>query len=212
MDDQKDYLTILAIGFVAVALSGAAFAESKASAAAANPTFANPDTPGLMVGKPAPDVVNTVDIVFLQQLSLGGRAEVELGKLAGSRGEAGDVDAFGKHMVHDHGDANAKLTSLARAARVELPAELDAEHVAAKGELEKLSGKAFDIRYAEGQIKDHQKAVQLLAHEIAAGQHVGVRQFAADTLPTVMEHLEKAKMLHAQLTGAGPPPVPKPAR
>jgi putative membrane protein len=184
----------------------------KASPAAANPTFANPDTPGLMAGKPAPDAVNTVDVVFLQQLSLGGRAEVELGKLAGSRGEDEGVDRFGQRMVKDHGDANGKLAALARGAGVQLPAEPDAEQVAARGELERLNGRTFDIRYLEGQIKDHQKAAELLIHEVASGQHVGVRQFAADTLPAVMEHLQMAKTLHAQLTGAGPPPTPKPPR
>ena len=210
MDDHDEFRLILGIAFVALALSGAAFAESKASPAAANPTFANPDTPGILAGKPSPDVTNITDIVFLKQLSLGSRAEVELGKLAGERGEAPGVDQFGKHMVKDHGDANSKLAALAKSARVELPAELDAEHVAARAELQKLSGKTFDIRYVEGQIKDHQKAAQLLVHVIASGQHTGVRQFAMDTLPTVMAHLDSAKTLHAQLTGAGPPPVPEP--
>jgi putative membrane protein len=196
---------ISAIAFLSLALTGESHAEGKALPAAANPTFANPDTPGLMTGKPSAEVANTVDITFLQQLSLGGRAEVELGKVTGSRGDRSEVDAYGKRMVKDHGEANSKLASLARSAGVDLPAELDAEHVAAKMELEKLDGKAFDIRYAEGQIKDHQKAVQLLTYEIAQGQHAGVRQFAADTLPAVMEHLEHAKLLHAQLTG-GPPP------
>jgi putative membrane protein len=212
MDNREEFLMAIAAAFVMVALSAAAFGQEKALPASANPTFANPDTPGLMAGKPAPDVANTVDIVFLKQFSLGGRAEVELGRIAGSRGEADAVDQFGKHMVKDHTDANSRLAALARAARVELPTELDAEHVAAKAELENLSGKTFDIRYAESQIKDHQKAAQLLIHEIGSGQHVGVRQFAADTLPRVMEHLDMAKTLHAQLTGAGPPPVPKPPK
>ena len=171
----------------------------------ANPTFANPDTPGISAGKPAPDVPNTVDIIFLQQLAMGGRAEVELGKLADQRSAVIDVDAFGKHMVKDHNDANNKLVSLARSAKVELPPEMDGEHRAAMHELSALRGMDFDSRYIEGQIKDHQKAVQLLVHEIGSGQHSGVRLFAAETLPKVMEHLETALTIHARLTGAAPP-------
>ena len=102
-----------------------------------------------------------------------------------------------------------EIAELQRELSVELPKELDAEHIAAKGELQALNGAEFDRRYVESQIKDHQKASQLLIHEIASGQHVGVRQFAADTLPHVMEHLEMAQTLHAELTGAGPPPKPK---
>ena len=77
----------------------------------ANPAFANPDTPGLLDGKPAPNVPNTADIAFLQQLAIGGRAEVALGKLAGERPvglePAGVVvgrrrvgDAHREHNVH----------------------------------------------------------------------------------------------------------------
>jgi putative membrane protein len=166
---------------------------------AANPTFANPDTPGLLAGKPAPDVANTSDIVFLKALANGSRAEVELGRLATGKSSAGGVDRFGEHMVKDHSSANAKLASLARASKVDLPKELDPAHEATRGELQALSGRAFDLRYAESQIKDHQKAVQLLTYVIGSGQHAGVRQFAVDTLPVVMGHLEMARALHAEL-------------
>jgi putative membrane protein len=87
---------------------------------------------------------------------------------------------------------------------VELPKDLDAEHDAARKQLQALNGTAFDLRYVESQIKDHQKAAQLLIHEIGSGQHTAVRQYAADTLPAVMEHLEHAKNIHAELTGAAP--------
>lgn len=166
----------------------------------ANPTFANPDTPGLMAGKPKAEVSNTVDVVFLKQLAIGGRAEVELGKLTGQRGDSKDVDAFGQRMQHDHGGANSKLASIARSAGVELPKDLDAEHEAARRELSELNGSAFDLKYIDSQIKDHQKAVQLLIHEIGSGQDSRVRAFASETLPTVAEHLEMARAVHDQLT------------
>jgi putative membrane protein len=163
-----------------------------------NPGFANPDTPGLMAGKPAANVPNTVDVIFLQQLSIGGNAEVTLGKLARERG-ADAVKTFGSHMVDDHTGANGKLTSLARAAHVELPEGLDAKHEEMRRQLSGLSGTDFDLRYVDGQIVDHQDAVNLLIYEIGQGQHGGVRQFAAQTLPVVMAHLEAARALHDQL-------------
>jgi putative membrane protein len=177
---------------------------TRADAASANPAFANPDTPGLLEGKPAPDVANTTDVIFLKQLAVGGRAEVELGKLAADRSKVAGIDRFGQRMVKDHGEANSKLVSLARGAKVSLPKDLDPEHAAVRQELQSLNGKDFDLRYVESQIKDHQKAAQLLIHEIGSGQHVGVRQFAADTLPKVMEHLEHARALHSELIGAAP--------
>jgi putative membrane protein len=181
-------------------------------AAFTNPAFANPDTPGLLAGNPRADVPNVSDIVFLKQLAIGGRAEVELGKLAQERSGRAGIDDFGQHMVKDHSGANNKLSAVARAAKVELPTALDAEHEAARGELAALRGDSFDLRYVESQIKDHQKAVQLLIYEIGSGQHAGSRLFAQETLPTVMAHLEKARALHAELTGAGPPPPPSAMR
>jgi putative membrane protein len=194
---------LLALGASAM-LSGVEAAEpSAARPEYGNPAFANPDTPGLMAGKPT-DASNTVDVIFLQQMAIGGRTEVELGKLVGQRGDAAAVDEFGKRMVDDHGAANSRLTSLARTAGVDLPKELDAEHEAARRELAALDGSAFDLRYIDGQIKNHQKAVQLLTHEIASGQNAKVRDFAAQTLPTVMHHLEMARAVRDQLTHAAP--------
>jgi putative membrane protein len=200
--------SLILAAFAAASIASAAWSDSrKTDPAAANPTFANPDTPGLLEGKPG-EAANTVDIVFLKQLAIGNRAEAELGKLAGEKSATAGIDEFGRHMVKDHGEANSKVNSLARAANVTLPKELDAEHDATRRQLQALSGREFDLRYLDSQIKGHQKTVQLLTHEIASGQHTAVRQFAADTLPKVMEHLEKAKSLHAELTGAGPPTTP----
>ena len=195
------YQYTLSMGLAALLVTTAA-SGADPKVASANPTFANPDTPGLLEGRPAPDAANVTDVVFLKQLAIGGKAEVEIGKLAAERNADPGVEAFAEKMVKDHGDANAKLASLARSARVELPRELDAEHAAARGELSALRGAEFDLKYMEAQIKDHQKAVQLLIHEVGSGQHAGVRQLAVDTLPKVLEHLEMARSLHAQLTSA----------
>ena len=206
MDMQKRWFAWVAIAGVAPAVSPMVMAADPPAARAefTNPAFANPDTPGLMAGKPSPEAANTVDVVFLKQMAIGNRAEVELGRLAGQRGDAPQVDEFGKHMVDDHGAASSRVAALARSAGIELPRELDAEHEAARGELSALNGSAFDLRYIDGQIKDHQKTVQLLTHEIASGQHGAVRAFAAQTLPTVMQHLEMARAVRDQLVNPAP--------
>jgi hypothetical protein len=47
--------------------------------------------------------------------------------------------------------------------------------------------------------------VNLLLWEISFGQSAALTKYAADTLPTVMEHLEIAKQQYAALTSAPPP-------
>jgi putative membrane protein len=203
---EKTMFKLCATVFSTCLLASAAVpaAPPDAAPAFANPAFANPDTPGLRDGKPAPDTTNATDIVFVKSLAIGGRAEVELGKLAEQRSSDPDVDAFGGRMAKDHGGSNAKLASLARSARIELPKDLDAEHASARDALSRLEGARFDLAYVEGQIKDHQKAANLLMYEIAQGQHSGLRAYATETLPVVMHHLESARALHAKLTGAAP--------
>jgi putative membrane protein len=189
-------LACFALGGVATATAAP---PPDTSPAFTNPGFANPDTPGLLEAKPAPATANVSDTVFLKSLAFGSRAEVELGKLADSRASASGVKSFAQRMVKDHGDANGRLAAAARASKVDLPGDLDAEHIAARESLARLNGRDFDLAYVDAQIKDHQKAAQLLIYEIGNGQSSEARRFAAQTLPTVMEHLELAKSLHHQL-------------
>ena len=207
MSTKHMVLTLGALGVMLSLVDSPRAAEAPPAARPeyANPAFANPDTPGLMAGKPAADASNTADVIFLKQLAIGGRAEVELAKLTGQRGDSAEVDQFGKRMTEDHGRANSRLNSLARGAGVDLPTDLDAEHEAARRELGALDGSAFDLRYIDGQIKAHQATVQLLTHEIGSGQNSRVRDFAAETLPTVMEHLEMARAVRDRLIRSQPP-------
>lgn len=62
----------------------------------------------------------------------------ELGKLAADRSGTKSIDDFGRRMAKDHGDANSKLASLARGAKVELPKDLDAGHTAVRQQLRSL--------------------------------------------------------------------------
>ncbi|TIN49582.1 MAG: DUF4142 domain-containing protein, partial [Mesorhizobium sp.] len=83
--------------------------------------------------------------------------------------------------------------------KIPLPEGLDEEHERQRAELEKLDGARFDIAYISGQITDHQKTVQLLEWEIGSGQDADLQHFASETLPTVLEHLQLARDIKAEL-------------
>ena len=51
---------------------------------------------------------------------------------------------------------------------------------------------ASGLTYMRAQIVDHQKTSQLLQWEIGSGEDAEMQRFAADTLPTVLEHLAQA--------------------
>ena len=55
-----------------------------------------------------------------------------------------------------------------------------------------------------GQVADHQKAAQLLEYEIGSGQDVELKTFASDILSIVIQHLQMAQDIQAELTGGAP--------
>ena len=167
-----------------------------------NPGGLAPDTPNLETGKPPPDHANTQDKLFARQAAIGGRAEVELGKLAQKKASDERVRSFGKLMVDDHGRSNERLSKLVRGVKAEIPDELDSEHKSLASALDKKSGKEFDLAYLAAQMQDHQRTANLLQYELSYGQNEPLRQYAADTLPGVLEHLEIAKLRYAELTSA----------
>jgi putative membrane protein len=169
-----------------------------------NAGFIEPNTPGMETGSLAPNHLSGTDKLFIRQAAIGGRAEVELGKLAQQKGNAQAVRNFGERMVSDHSKANDHLMRLGKAADPSIPKEPDPEHKRIRDELNQASGKDFDVAYMASQIQAHQKTVNLLLWEISFGQSADLTKYAADTLPTVMEHLEIAKQQHAALTSAPP--------
>lgn len=170
-----------------------------------NPAGMSPDTPGIENARPAPDYANTQDKLFVRQAALGGRAEVELGKLAQSRAESASVKALGEKMAADHGKANDRLARLGKNINAQVPASLDPDDAAFRSELQRESGRAFDERYLAKQIGDHQRTVNLLQWQISFGQNEPLKDYAKEMLPIVSEHLRTAQAAMAALTGSAPP-------
>lgn len=185
-----------------------------------NPGFMAPDTRFEKPGVPAPNQRNANDVLFAQLLTEGGMAEIALGELAADRAAASAVGDFARRMVDDHAAANEKLAGIADQTKIPLPDALNEEHTKMRERLQELDGREFDIAYMRGQVVDHQKAVQLLIWQIDDGQSEELKQHAAATLPTVMEHLRLAREIVMDLThdrvaeaapASAPEPAPKPA-
>ena len=87
---------------------------------------------------PAANQPNQNDRLFVYEATIGGTAEVEFGQLAEQKGRSSAVKDFAHQMVADHGKANQQLNGLAQAASVAQPQQLDEEHKAMFGQLERL--------------------------------------------------------------------------
>lgn len=142
---------------------------------------------------------SSTDATFMKKLAQGDLAEVDAGRLASERATNPGVKEFGEHMVKDHSKNSSELDALAKEHGVEVPSTIDKEHAAAKSKLDSATGASFDSEYIKAQVRDHEKTVQLLRHEIQDGQDPAVKEFAQKTLPVVEHHLSMAKDLEAKL-------------
>jgi len=131
--------------------------------------------------------------MFIRKAAEGGKAEVELGKLAQEKAASPEVKQFGERMVNDHSKANDQLKEVAQKEGVTLPTKLDAKDAATKARLEKLSGEAFDRAYMKDMVADHTKDVREFKNEAKNGKDPDVKSFAAQTAPTLEDHLKEAK-------------------
>jgi len=135
------------------------------------------------------------DASFYKTLAQGGIAEVEAGKLDQQKGADPKVKDFGAMMVKDHSEANDKLKSLATSKGVSLPTSASMSQGATKAKLEVLSGQTFDKSYIKGMIKDHKEDIAEFNKEATSGQDPDAKAFAAATLPTLKEHLQKIESI-----------------
>jgi putative membrane protein len=170
-----------------------------------NPAGLSPDTPGIESASPASTFANNQDKLFVRQIAIGNRAEVDLGKLAQGKASASGVKEFAQRMQKDHSDSLDRALKAGKPTKMDIPKEVDAEHKRVRDELSKLSGAEFDKAYLTAQMQDHQKTANLLLWQLSYGQNAELIRYSADTLPVVLDHLEHAKREYSKLAHVPPP-------
>jgi putative membrane protein len=131
---------------------------------------------------------------FILKAVEGNLAEVQMGQLAQQKGNSDGVRSFGQMLQQDHSAAAQSSTSVATQLGVTPPSEPNKKHKALHQSLSKLSGDAFDRKFAAEMVKDHK-------HEIAEYKKMARKQndpagsYAAQTVPTLQKHLETAQSL-----------------
>ena len=119
------------------------------------PAAVSAQQPGSSTGQAArPDARE-----FINQMTIAGMAEVQLGMQASERGTNPDVKAFGQMMVKDHSQANKELAQIAK---VQPPKELDAKHRDLANRLSKLQGAEFDREYMTAMVQGHEEVLKQL--------------------------------------------------
>ena len=165
------------------------------------------------------DAVSAGDRSFVEDLTIAGKAEVELGQMAMQRAASPEVKQFADMMVKDHTKAGEELKQVAMKHSIPQPAALDSTHEELKTKLSNLKGAEFDREYMNAMVDGHENVVDRLqtrASEDRFGDDKGevkpessdnrveadLNQWAAAALPTVRHHLDEAKRIHDGLGNA----------
>jgi len=147
----------------------------------------------------ASNQVHGSDRAFAVKAARGGKAEVEMGKLAADMATKPEVKEFGKQMADDHTKANEDLNSAAGKVGLDLPKEMSSKQTAEYEKLKRLTGDAFDREYVRMMATDHAQDVNEFEKEIRSGKNDQIKGFASRTLPVIQGHLDKIKTIQAEM-------------
>jgi putative membrane protein len=130
---------------------------------------------------------------FVSMAASSDMFEIQSSEEAQQKAQKQEVKDFAQHMIKDHTASSQKLKAAAQQAGYTPPTSMAARQAAQLTEL--TTGSDFDSKYAQQQLKAHQDAVAMFEAYSANGDNEPLKSFAAETLPTLREHLEEAQAL-----------------
>ena len=133
------------------------------------------------------------DQQFVEQAARAGLEEVQSGQLAEQKGGSQAIKQLGQTLVSDHTMMNEQLKQIAQKQGFTLPQSLDQEDRQEMQQLRNASGQQFDSRFADEQIEDHTKMIQVLQKEAQTTQDSDLRTFAEGGIPVMQKHLQMAQ-------------------
>ncbi|MNL21694.1 hypothetical protein D3C87_1429970 [compost metagenome] len=139
------------------------------------------------------------DSEFLVDQAEVNLAEIEIGKLAQTKGTNPEVKKFGKMLVDDHTKAASEVSALAQAKNFTLPTSLTEDGQEEYKKLNEKSGADFDKKFADMMIDGHEKAIKKLEEASKDAKDADVRTWASNNIAGLTAHLEHAKLLKQNL-------------
>ena len=138
---------------------------------------------------------------FITKAAQGGRAEVELGRLAQGKASSDAVKQFGQRMAEDHGAANQELMQLAENKGMQLD-DKTAKPDPLLQRLSKLQGAEFDREYVKAMVKDHKQDVAEFRRMHSGAVDPNLKAWVDKTLPTLEDHLKTIEGIQTQIAAA----------
>jgi putative membrane protein len=134
---------------------------------------------------------------FVRKAAMSDLFEIEAGKIASEKGQSEAVKKFGQQMVEAHTKTSEELKAIVTAEKLDVSFrdKLDHRHQKFIDALNEAKPEAFDQIYADQQVRAHTKVGKLFDAYAEGGDNGALKQFAANTLPTIKENLRAARKL-----------------
>lgn len=137
------------------------------------------------------------------------QVDIDAGRLAKSRSQSKEVQAFAQLMVTDHAGVNKAATELVQKLKVTPEPNATSASLKKSGDeniarLKKLKGKAFDQAYVEHEVAYHQAVLDAIDKTLVpSADNEELKALLVKVRPAFAAHLEHAKHLQAQLGKSG---------
>ena len=151
-----------------------------------------------------PDVSSLNDAQLAAVVRAINRGEIQEGQLAGLKARAPEVKRFANHMVNQHREIqnhdNAVLNRL-QITPEDNPVsdQLKSETQSQMTALQALRGHDFDRDYIDGQIRDHNKALELVDRIISDVKSTELKADLQAARPKIEAHIREAERVQQVL-------------
>lgn len=132
---------------------------------------------------------------FMTKAASSNMLEIQSGQLAQEKGQMQEVKDFGQMMVTDHQKASEQMKQLAQQKNIVLPDSMSQEHMDKLQNLRDKTGNEFDQAYMDLMVSSHENTVSLFEDAANNIEDQEVKSFADATLPTLRQHLDRAKQI-----------------
>lgn len=132
---------------------------------------------------------------FAEMAGSSNMFEIESSRLALEMSQTPEVQEFAQQMIDDHTMAGENMMAAAQEDGVTVPTVMNEQHQSQYDELAAADEASFDQAYVEAQVMAHEEAVALFEGFSTDGEESALRDFAAETLPTLQTHLEHVQQM-----------------
>ena len=145
-----------------------------------------------------PASLNAIDFNFVGQANLGAPFQVDSGRLAETKATNAAIRSYAHLMVTTHIPVVNALNVILKPKKITPSSTLlHGAYDAMIFTLNADRGFAFDRNYLNGQVEYQKGNAALFEQEIENGSDPELKEFARQTLPKIVDHLERAEKLAA---------------